>query len=805
MGISVLHIKTEVECRVYLFDEEKGIAKPGTYFNLEVRKGEQDLLFVSTEDETARCQLLYTVEENDCDYRLSLERSQFKQYSKEVNTARATDEEIVNGFEDEYGVVYSPDGTELLKCNIFDFKSYHVKESCKVIRGDAFYCDDIFYAHSLAAITLPDRLTHIGDSAFAGCKNLIVIKLPTSLTHIGNFTFSECENLTAITLPSSLTHIGNNAFVGCKNLTTITLPASLTHIGDGTFRLCSNLSAATLPDRLTHIGDKAFMYCDNLTAITLPTSLMHIGDSAFYGCRSLTSITLPASLTHIGDGAFNWCENLIDISLPDRLTHIGNSAFGGCENLTAITLPASLTYIGDDAFGECRNLSTINLPASLTHIGDGAFAYSGIRSVVNHSPAFSFQNGCLIDVQGKRLIAFFSDKENVILPDSLTHIGDGAFGGCRNLTTITLPDSLTHIGDGTFKGCRNLTAITLPDSLTHIGDGAFRGCRNLTAITLPDSLTHIGNEAFSLCDRLTAIYIPKGMRVHFKALLPNYLHSKLKELEALPKSPEGTFSRLNLQDLENFLNASVKPKLFEPVNALPGQFTINANGTKVRFSMGNLQYQAATRTWHFAEHQWEWVGDANSFTNNGWIDLFEFGSGYNPMSASYYYYHNRNFCDWGGNAISNGGNTPNIWRTLTADEWIYLLKTRAGASAKMATGNIDGVHGLILLPDSWTQPSGCSFNAGFADEENDWTHNTYTLAQWTMMENAGAVFLPAAGKLLSGSVIHVGEFGSYWSSTPHHDYEASSVKFWGDSALVMSSDSYDDGLSVRVVIEVSKL
>ena len=69
MGTSVLHIKTEVECRVYLFDEEKGIAKPGTYFNLEVRKGEQDLLFVSTEDETFSCQLIYEVEENDCDLR----------------------------------------------------------------------------------------------------------------------------------------------------------------------------------------------------------------------------------------------------------------------------------------------------------------------------------------------------------------------------------------------------------------------------------------------------------------------------------------------------------------------------------------------------------------------------------------------------------------------------------------------------------------------------------------------------------------------------------------------------------------
>ena len=78
MGCSTLHIKTEIECRVFLFDEEKGVAIPGTYFNLEVRKGEQDLLFVSTEDETVRYQMLYNVEENDCDYRILLGKTQFK-------------------------------------------------------------------------------------------------------------------------------------------------------------------------------------------------------------------------------------------------------------------------------------------------------------------------------------------------------------------------------------------------------------------------------------------------------------------------------------------------------------------------------------------------------------------------------------------------------------------------------------------------------------------------------------------------------------------------------------------------------
>ena len=84
MGTSVLHIKTEVECRVYLFDEEKGIAKPGIYFNLEVRKGEQDLLFVSTEDECVRCEIQYNVEEKDSDYRITIEQKQFVRYSMEV-------------------------------------------------------------------------------------------------------------------------------------------------------------------------------------------------------------------------------------------------------------------------------------------------------------------------------------------------------------------------------------------------------------------------------------------------------------------------------------------------------------------------------------------------------------------------------------------------------------------------------------------------------------------------------------------------------------------------------------------------
>ena len=352
----------------------------------------------------------------------------------EVNTAPATDEEIADGVEDAYGVVYSRDGTELLKCNNFDLKSYHVKMGCKVIRGYAFYCDDFFHSHSLVDITLPDSLTHIGDSAFNCCKNLITIKLSNNLTYIGTAAFWGCEKMTSINLPDSLTHIGDNVFKRCKRLTTITLPNCLTNIGDGAFQWCDNLTAITLPASLTHIGDRAFESCERLSAITFPASLTHIGDCSFQWCKKLTSITLPEGLTHIGDSAFDGCCNLIDITLPTSLTHIGDRAFAGCVQLTSITLPASLSYIGNGTFIDCFNLAIITLPASLTYIG-------------------------------KR-----------------------AFERCNNLIAITLPDRLMHIGDEAFENCRNLTSITLPSCLMHVGEDALWGCKSLTAIRIPQGM-----------------------------------------------------------------------------------------------------------------------------------------------------------------------------------------------------------------------------------------------------------------------------------------------------------------------------
>ncbi len=254
-----------------------------------------------------------------------------------------------------------------------------------------------------------------------------------------------------------------------------------------------------------------------------------------------------------------------------------------------------------------------------------------------------------------------------------------------------------------------------------------------------------------------------------------------------------------------------------PDGALPGLFSVSAT-KQVHFSQGNLQYQASTNTWRFAEHQYDYVGTQTadergnyggnvsgsdnrsiSSTYSGWIDLFGWGTGSNPTLSSTSYMDYGTFVDWGSNPISNGGNTVNQWRTLTIAEWNYLLNTRTDASSKRGTGNINGVGGLIILPDSWTLPLGCSFTSGFTTY--DWAHNSYTLAQWAQMEAAGAVFLPAAGNRYGTNDNYVGNLGNYWSSTPFNESSAYYMYFYSNDFNVIFSNFRGYGFSVRPVLD----
>ena len=229
---------------------------------------------------------------------------------------------------------------------------------------------------------------------------------------------------------------------------------------------------------------------------------------------------------------------------------------------------------------------------------------------------------------------------------------------------------------------------------------------------------------------------------------------------------------------------------------LTGAFTINADGDQILFSKGNLQYQASTTTWRFATNQYDMIGADNaniSDTYTGWIDLFGWGTGNCPTKTSTVDEDYSTFVDWGTNAISNGGNEANLWRTLTRYEWNYLIKTRTNADNLKGQATVADVHGYVLLPDSWTLPAGLSFSAS----PKNWTTNDYTAEQWAQMEAAGAVFLPATG-YRNPDIVYVGEKGWYWSSDVLSANAAYDFEFNDTISRVFGSRHYF-GQPVRLV------
>lgn len=232
-----------------------------------------------------------------------------------------------------------------------------------------------------------------------------------------------------------------------------------------------------------------------------------------------------------------------------------------------------------------------------------------------------------------------------------------------------------------------------------------------------------------------------------------------------------------------------------PIGAINGTFSVNEEKV-VLFSQGNLQYQASTKTWRFAENQWDYVGTqiADNFGNvggtvlgsdnnnissnyNGWIDLFGWGtSGYNGKNPWMTSELNDDYgnvgedisgkqYDWGvHNKVSNGGNTTNIWRTLTKEEWDYVINTRVThSSIRFAKARVNNVNGVVLVPDNWSRDLFHLNNTNSEDASFD--SNIISASQWVTLQNVGAVFLPVTGLRVGINVHYASIDGLYWSSS----------------------------------------
>ncbi len=245
-----------------------------------------------------------------------------------------------------------------------------------------------------------------------------------------------------------------------------------------------------------------------------------------------------------------------------------------------------------------------------------------------------------------------------------------------------------------------------------------------------------------------------------------------------------------------------------PQNALHGKFSVSET-KQVQFAKGNLQYHCKNQEWRFAESQLTALGTQNeniSDTYDGWIDLFGRSTAktnYGVDTSTQIGNYNGNFVDWGA-TMGTG------WRTFTIDELKYLLgwrgKGRTDFANKWGVAQVNGINGLILLPDDWNLPDNIAafftFNSG--KSSNDFAEqNKYTAEQWQIMEEAGAVFLPITGLREKNSMVeNESENGYYWTADMTEGNETYGLLYINAGTVGPLVDSPWLGVAVRLVCDV---
>ena len=435
---------------------------------------------------------------------------------------------------------------------------------------------------------------------------------------------------------------------------------------------------------------------------------------------------------------------------------------------------------------------------------------------------------------------------NLVIPKTVTYnaktytvtsIYTYAFQGNTHITSLSLPgNTMSGNGSYAFQNCTSLTQVVIEEGFSGSTLRWFNGCSALTTISIPSSMKLSTNYLFDGCSNLRDVY------VHWTSLdgdeAESYTFNGLTLSNIRLHVPAGTES----------IYAARSPwsgfQIVPESRALKGLFSVSATKV-VYFSKGNLQYKGSTNSWRFAAHQYDYIGNnagntAPSASQTEWMDLFGWAtSGWNNGKRNAYQPYSTSTTvsdygvtdpkaadetltgdyangDWG---VYNSASIGSGWHTLTSGEWQYLIHSRTtsvtvnGTSharyteAKILTdgSGTDGltynICGVVLFPDDFdgsVSYSGVTW--GTINAESNWA-TTCTTAGWNALEEAGCVFLPAAGSRSGTEVTSAGVYGVYWTATARTTEYVDDVYIGPSTCSAYGGNYRYLGRSVRLVCE----
>lgn len=323
-------------------------------------------------------------------------------------------------------------------------KTLTIKNSVQTIPA---YCFNGLQGLNEATVTIPDKVTSIGDEAFRNC-DLKGVSIGSGMTTIGISAF-EYSGLESVDVPSNVKNIERYAFRGCESLISANVWGAEI-ISVGMFKDCTALTSFDVKSPTKMINSDAFANCTSLATVTTAgyaSNLTTIGQEAFTGCTALTAIDIPNSVTTIRDYAFAGDNALETVTFGTGLQSVGFAAFYYCYSLESVTFNAT----------HCNSFSSKVWEGT----GNGTKTLT-IGTNVNVIPSRAFEN-----------LKGFS---NITLPNGLTEINYNAFNGC-SLTSVTIPNNVTRIGSEAFQNCP-LTTLSIGSKVNRIGSDAFNGDSN---------------------------------------------------------------------------------------------------------------------------------------------------------------------------------------------------------------------------------------------------------------------------------------------------------------------------------------